>query len=96
MSVSLGSDSFKREIKLKEDDSSLSKKNLLLFRNADNGYKEMLDAIIEICNYDPIQAEQCAYLAYHKGYCQIKHERSFKLKKMLKEFEKKGLWVQLI
>lgn len=96
MSISLSNDSFKKGIRLQKEDSSLKKKDLVLFKNADNGYKDMLDAIIEICDYDPIQAEQCAYLAYHKGCCQIKRDYSFKLKKMLKEFERKGLWIQLI
>ena len=96
MSISLSNDNLKREIRLQEGETSLNKRDLLLYKNAEYGYKNMLDAIIEICDYDPIQAEQCAYLAYHKGFCQIKHGDSFRLKKMLKEFEKKGLWVQLI
>jgi ATP-dependent Clp protease adaptor protein ClpS len=96
MSISLSNDNLKREIRLQEGETSLNKRDLLLYKNAEYGYKNMLDAIIEICDYDPIQAEQCAYLAYHKGFCQIKHDDSFRLKKMLKEFEKKGLWVQLI
>ena len=96
MSISLSNDNFKREIKRQGEESSLENKNLLLFKNAEDGYKDMLDAIIEICDYDPIQAEQCAYLAFHKGHCQIKYGDLFKLKKMLKEFERKGLWVKLI
>lgn len=96
MGISLSDDSFNSDISSQEDGSSLLKRDLFLFKSTEHGYKDMLDAIIEICDYEPIQAEQCAYLAFYKGYCQIRHDRPFKLKRMKKEFEIKGLSVQLI
>jgi ATP-dependent Clp protease adaptor protein ClpS len=96
MSKFVNDDSFNRDVSSHKGDSPLLDVDLLLFTNGDHGYKDMLDAIIEICDYEPVQAEQCAYLAFNKGYCQIKHGKSFRLKKMKKEFERKGLCVQLI
>lgn len=76
--------------------SSLYQRNLLVFKNEKHKYKDVLDAIIEICDYDPVQAEQCAYLVEYMGCCQIKHGTIYKLKRLRKEFERKGLWVKII
>jgi len=78
------------------DELFFSKKDLLLFKNTEHGYKDVLDILIEICDYDPIRAEQCAYLTCYKGYCHIKSGIHSEINKLLKEFEKKGLWVQVI
>lgn len=96
MGISFRDDSVKRDVKSHEDELSLVKRDLLLFKSTEDGYKGMLDALIEICDYDPVQAEQCAYLAHYRGYCQIKSDIPSKINKLKIEFEQKGLWVQIV
>jgi len=31
--------------------------------------------LVEICGHDPVQAEQCALIAHHKGSCEVKSGR---------------------
>ena len=85
----------KKNLANKGTKSSLFQGNLLVFKNNKHKYKDVLDAIIEICDYDPVQAEQCAYLVEYRGYCQIKHDTIYKLKRIKKEFKRKRLKVEI-
>jgi ATP-dependent Clp protease adaptor protein ClpS len=32
----------------------------------------VIQSLIEICDHDPIQAEQCAFITHHTGKCDIR------------------------
>lgn len=45
---------------------------LVLYNDDVNTFDFVIDALIEICGHDLIQAEQCTYLIHYKGKCIVK------------------------
>ncbi len=45
---------------------------LILFNDEYNTFEHVIESLVEICDHDPVQAEQCALIAHHKGSCEIK------------------------
>ncbi|HCC70975.1 MAG TPA: Clp protease ClpS [Bacteroidales bacterium] len=45
---------------------------LILFNDDYNTFDHVIEALVEICGHDPVQAEQCALIVHHKGSCEIK------------------------
>lgn len=45
---------------------------LILFNDEYNTFDHVIESLVEICGHDPVQAEQCALIAHHKGSCEIK------------------------
>lgn len=54
-------------------DSLLSEgKNVVLFNDDVHTFDFVIDALIKVCDHDPIQAEQCTHLIHFKGKCAVK------------------------
>jgi ATP-dependent Clp protease adaptor protein ClpS len=45
---------------------------LILFNDDYNTFEHVIESLVEICGHDPVQAEQCALIAHHRGSCEIK------------------------
>jgi len=65
--------------------------NLVLFNDDFNVYEYVVKSLIDICRHDPIQAEQCTFIAHHKGKCDIKVGSLELLEQMKSEFDLRGL-----
>ena len=50
----------------------LPTKQLTLLNDEINSFDYVMDVLIEVCEHDAVQAEQCAYLAHHKGSVDVK------------------------
>lgn len=37
-----------------------------------NTFDHVITSLVEICDHDPIQATQCAYIVHYKGKCSVK------------------------
>lgn len=62
----------KEDINL-ETDSDLLKSRYLVVHNDDyHTFDYVIDALINICGLDLIQAEQCTLLIHYKGNCDVK------------------------
>ncbi|MFO7852209.1 MAG: ATP-dependent Clp protease adaptor ClpS [Bacteroidota bacterium] len=48
---------------------------LILFNDDYNTFDHVIESLVEICGHDPVQAEQCALIAHHKGSCEVKFGR---------------------
>lgn len=60
-------------------DLDLTPKYTLILWNDDvNSFDDIIEALIEICDHQPNQAEQCATIAHYKGKCDIKSGEPFK------------------
>lgn len=61
---------------------------LVLWNDDVNTIDDVVDAIVDICAYDPIQAEQCATMAHYKGkYAMLSGEAFAALYKMKRQFD---------
>lgn len=47
-------------------------KNLVLYNDDFNTFQHVIESLVEICNHNELQAEQCAYLVHHTGKCAVK------------------------
>ena len=62
-------------------------KSLYLLNDDINTFEHVISSLVEICDHDELQAEQCAFIAHHKGGCIVKigdsatiEEMSYRLK----------------
>jgi len=66
-------------------DEGLSEGRFLILHNDDvHSFDYVIDCLIEVCEMDATQAEQCTFLVHYKGKCDIK-KGSFGLLKPYKE-----------
>lgn len=50
---------------------------LVLWNDDVNSFDDVIDALIDICEHNEFQAEQCATLAHYKGKCRVKSGEPF-------------------
>jgi len=70
---------------------SLNDYSLVLFNDEHNKYEFVIESLIDICRHDPVQAEQCTFIAHHKGKCDIKVGSLVQLEEMKKAFDLRGI-----
>jgi ATP-dependent Clp protease adaptor protein ClpS len=47
-------------------------KRLVVHNDEVNTFEDVIEALIDICNHTPDQAEQCTMIIHHKGKCSVK------------------------
>ena len=45
---------------------------LVLYNDDIHTFEYVIDSLIEVCNHDEIQAEQCTMIVHYKGQCEVK------------------------
>jgi len=50
----------------------VQEREIILFNDDVNTFDWVIQCLMEICEHDPIQAEQCTYLVHFKGKCAVK------------------------
>jgi ATP-dependent Clp protease adaptor protein ClpS len=54
-------------------DQKRSKERILVLHNDDyHTFDYVIDALMQICDHDLLQAEQCTQLIHYKGKCDVK------------------------
>ncbi len=77
---------------LKKDEVGINKdRNLILYNDSTNTFDYVINCLIEVCDHDIIQAEQCAFITHYKGKCDIKKGDYKSLKPMRTILIDKGL-----
>lgn len=46
--------------------------NLIVWNDDVNTFDWVIESLVDVCNHEPIQAEQCALIIHHKGKCGVK------------------------
>ncbi len=46
--------------------------NIVLYNDDVNTFDWVIHCLIEICDHDALQAEQCAYIVHNSGKCDVK------------------------
>lgn len=73
----------KKKLKTTTDLSELY--SLILWNDDVNSFDNVIDALVDICEHDVIQAEQCATIAHLRGKCDVKSGGSFEVLNGLKK-----------
>ena len=75
-----------------ETNQHKSTERILVLHNDDyHTFDYVIDALIEICNHDTFQAEQCTLLVHYKGKCDVKKGSFSYLRPMKKALVQKDL-----
>ncbi|PLX14558.1 MAG: Clp protease ClpS [Marinilabiliales bacterium] len=69
--------------------------SLILHNDDVHDFMYVIDALIDICEHDAVQAEQCTYLVHYRGECQVKVGNYDDLKEMYNGLLDKGLVVSI-
>lgn len=46
--------------------------NLIVWNDDVNTFDWVITSLVDICDHDSLQAEQCALIIHHKGKCSVK------------------------
>jgi ATP-dependent Clp protease adaptor protein ClpS len=81
------------EIRSREGkEENLASERILVLHNDDyHTFDYVIDALIEICHHDLLQAEQCTLLIHYKGSCDVKKGSLSYLRPMRRALIKKDL-----
>jgi ATP-dependent Clp protease adaptor protein ClpS len=64
---------------------------LVLFNDDINSFDFVIESLVEVCDHNPEQAEQCATIAHFKGKCGIKVGTLSELTPMNNELNSRGI-----
>ncbi|MFN8134550.1 MAG: ATP-dependent Clp protease adaptor ClpS [Bacteroidales bacterium] len=83
----------KQQLKSSDSTSELltSRKELILFNDDVNSFDFVIESLVEVCDHDPVQAEQCALIAHFKGKCGIKFGTLSELIPINNELNNRGI-----
>lgn len=73
------------------DESLKNNHSLILFNDDVNTFDHVIDCLIDICNHESNQAEQCAMITHYKGKCGVKDGEYEELENMKDKLNSKGL-----
>ncbi len=76
-------------------DSSAIIRGLILYNDDVNTFDFVIDTLMEVCNHEHEQAEQCAMITHFKGKCSIKSGDFYQVKPMYDEITMRGLTVSI-
>lgn len=69
--------------------------HLILFNDDVNTFEHVIEMLVEHCNHDFIQAEQCAMLVHFKGKCDVKKGAFKELEMISNKLSANGLTVEI-
>jgi ATP-dependent Clp protease adaptor protein ClpS len=73
------------------DGNALGTRFLILHNDETHTFDYVIDSLIEVCDHDSVQAEQCAFIVHYKGCCDVKKGELKTLQNMQAELVKRGL-----
>lgn len=71
-------------------------KSLLLYNDDFNTFDFVIKTLVEICDHDYLQAEQCANIVHFKGKCDVKHGTYQQLEPLCSELLRRGLTAKIL
>jgi ATP-dependent Clp protease adaptor protein ClpS len=72
-----------------------SSRELILFNDETNSFDFVIQSLIDVCDHEQLQAEQCTYIAHYRGKCPVKSGMFGELKPKFEEMTRRGLTVSI-
>ena len=66
----MGSTKTKEEVDVLEE--LVSEYNIVLYNDEVNTFDHVINCLVRICDHEPLQAEQCAWIVHLNGRCTVK------------------------
>ena len=76
---------------LVQEEVTIDSHELVVFNDDVNTFDNVIEALIEICEHTPEQAEQCTLIIHYKGKCTVKEGEFEKLKPMCDSILDRGI-----
>jgi ATP-dependent Clp protease adaptor protein ClpS len=76
-------------------DRAIIQRGIILYNDDVNTFDFVISTLIEVCDHDPEQAEQCALTAHFKGKCHVKTGDYYEVKPVHDEMTLRGLTVAI-
>jgi ATP-dependent Clp protease adaptor protein ClpS len=70
--------------------------SLVLYNDDINTFDHVIKSLVEVCDHDSVQAEQCALIVHFKGSCDVKTGPQEVLNSMSRSLNAKGLISKVI
>ena len=76
---------------VKDDIKEARTRDLILYNDDYNTFDFVIQCLVEICEHDELQAEQCTYIVHYTGKCAVKSGSYSKLNPMREALCDRGL-----
>lgn len=73
----------------------VEERKIVLFNDNVNTFENVIRWLIEICNHNPLQAEQCAFIVHYHGKCEVKNGSFEELQPLAAALLDRGLSVEI-
>src|SRR5690606_22816519 len=83
------------EEELLVETASAEEHKLIIFNDDVNTFDHVIRCLIEICEHEPIQAEQCTLIIHYNGKCDVKNGEYVKLEGMCTALHDRGLTAEI-
>ncbi|NCC72461.1 MAG: ATP-dependent Clp protease adaptor ClpS [Sphingobacteriia bacterium] len=77
------------------DEQMSDKREIILYNDNVNTFDFVIETLIDVCEHDPITAEQCTLIAHYNGKCPVKSGDLDDLIPLTKEMTNRGLTVSI-
>lgn len=77
------------------EEQMTDKREIILYNDEVNSFDFVIDTLIDVCEHDPLTAEQCTLIAHFNGKCPVKSGDIEELVPMSKEMTNRGLTVSI-
>jgi len=68
---------------------------IVLYDDNVNTFDYVIDSLVEVCDHDPLQAEQCTLIVHYKGKCAVKKGSFDELKPRCTALLNRGLTAEI-
>jgi ATP-dependent Clp protease adaptor protein ClpS len=73
----------------------VSEFNIVLYNDDVNTFDHVINCLVRICDHEPMQAEQCAWIVHLNGKCAVKNGVYDELEPLCHQLLDNGLSVKL-
>ncbi len=80
---------------IEKDAKEVEIHSLILYNDDVNSFEFVIETLIEVCEHDELQAENCAWIAHFKGKCQVKKGTLEDLKPRYRDMTNRTLTVEI-
>ncbi|MFT4662380.1 MAG: ATP-dependent Clp protease adaptor protein ClpS [Patiriisocius sp.] len=68
---------------------------VILYNDDVNTFDWVIESLVKVCDHEPVQAEQCAWLVHLKGKCAVKNGGFDDLRKYQAALSDRGLSAEI-
>jgi ATP-dependent Clp protease adaptor protein ClpS len=80
---------------LLEEVVTVDEKKLVLYNDEVNTFDFVINSLIDVCNHELLQAEQCTLIVHYNGKCSVKQGEFDKLEPMCTALQDRGLTAEI-